>query len=74
MIYEGYFEKGCPEGFGKLEIIFEGKDIQRYEGNFNEGLFNGKGTIHMDNFTKAEGKFFDNHISGECFIYFEKEK
>ncbi|CAD8144260.1 unnamed protein product [Paramecium pentaurelia] len=73
LIYSGFFEKGCPEGKGELQIITEGQDVKKYIGGFNEGLFNGEGIIFLDSNVKAEGQFFDNYISGECNIYFQKE-
>ena len=63
--FEGYYFKGKKK-FGKYE--FKNKD--RYEGNFNNDLFHGKGVYEWSNKKKYEGEWYEGKMNGKGKLTF----
>jgi hypothetical protein len=53
----GVFQNDVVNGEG----TFTWNDKRRYEGNFKNNLFDGKGRIYMPNKTVLEGFWVDGH-------------
>ena len=53
-MYKGEFLNGEPDGWGKLELAIRG---DKYEGNFKNGFFEGKGEYYFYNGNKYVGEF-----------------
>ena len=65
-VLEGYFSKGKIKGLG-VEVLPSG---ERYEGEFVEGIRNGKGKINFEGL-QFEGNFIDGLAEGEGTVVFE---
>lgn len=55
--YEGDVKNCSPDGFGKLVYLYKNSNIISYEGEFKNGLFNGKGTIKYKDGSIYTGEF-----------------
>jgi hypothetical protein len=65
--YVGHFHENRPHGYGKTSY----KHGQSYEGEFENGLFSGKGIYHsVNDKIKYEGEFFNGKRSGKGKLTF----
>ena len=66
MLYNGYFENGLYEGFGRE---YHGDKLV-YEGFFSKNKYNGKGTLYEGGIKKYEGNFISGEFEGVGIEYF----
>lgn len=66
--YRGNFKDNQMNGFG--EFYYNNGDV--FEGNFTNGLKNGKGTYKWKNSCKWIGNFSQNEMDGDGLFYNEK--
>lgn len=64
-IYEGHWKNDKKNGKGTL--IFK-NDGTKYEGEFKDNLFSGKGELISNNGTSYEGEFLNNHMHGKGYL------
>ena len=64
----GYFDKGQKGNFGRI-FNEEGRLI--YEGEYKDGLRNGKGTYYYNGGCKYVGEFVNGNIEGNGVFYWE---
>ena len=69
--YTGDWKNDKPEGNGKL---YDEDGKLRYEGNFVDGNFNGKGIFYYNNGDRYEGNFVDGKCEGKGEIYYKDGK
>jgi hypothetical protein len=74
-IYNGHFKNNLPNGHGVYYFCSDSKlKDSRYEGNFVDGNFNGKGTLFYSNGVKYTCKWIDNKSSSNGQFYFNNKK
>ncbi|CAK94844.1 unnamed protein product (macronuclear) [Paramecium tetraurelia] len=59
--YYGNFNKGKPQGYGKLKAT----NNKSYEGQWENGQMNGQGSIYIENSYYIKGQFKNNQLSGQ---------
>ncbi|CAJ1422410.1 unnamed protein product, partial [Effrenium voratum] len=70
--YEGEYYRGVPHGYGKMVQYdhqdgkkVEGKWLARYEGEWKDGKFHGKGLYETADGLKYTGQFANNLRDGD---------
>ena len=67
-VYQG--ENGKEEGFGILVFVSGAFKGDRYEGEFRNGQYNGKGIYSHTSGERYEGDYKNNKRNGKCIYYF----
>jgi len=66
-IYEGEVSEGYPHGYGKQ---YHPEKMEGYEGNWNQGEFEGRGKITTEDGTTYEGTFANGLLEGPVTVTF----